>query len=68
MNHYQDLTALRMQHREEYLTRAELANRWRISASTASRLMRCMRVWRPRRTLVRIPMSEVERVEREHMR
>lgn len=53
---------------ETYLTRKELAARWRISPRTASDLMKRMKCWRPSRTLVRVPLSEVERYEREHMR
>jgi len=53
---------------ETYLTPKQLQSRWLVSRATVSRLMRRMRVWRPSRTLVRIPMSEVERMEQEWMR
>jgi excisionase family DNA binding protein len=51
----------------QYLTIQELSHRWRVSRSTVRRWIRRLHVWRPSATVVRIPLSEVERVEREWM-
>jgi hypothetical protein len=68
MNYYQDLTALRMQHRtEQWLTLHQVAERWGLHYNTARKLSESMRCWKSSRNVVRVPLSEVLRVEREWM-
>jgi len=53
---------------KQFYTLDELSRRWKVSRSTVGRYIDSLRVWRPSRSVIRVPATEVERFEREHMR